>query len=71
MCCQGNLTGSGVCVCAQPVVSDFVTPMDYSLLALLSMGFSRQEYWNELSFPPPGYLPNPGIEHESLAFPAL
>ena len=26
------------------------------------MGFSRQEYWNGLSFPSPGDLPNPGIE---------
>ena len=28
----------------------------------LSMGFSRQEYWNELPFPSPGDLPNLGIE---------
>ena len=27
----------------------------------LSMGFSRQEYWSRLPFPPPGDLPNPGI----------
>ena len=27
-----------------------------------SLGFSRQEYWNGLSFPSPGDLPNPGIE---------
>jgi len=33
---------------------------------LLSMGFSRQEYWNGLPRPPPGELPNPGIEPESL-----
>ena len=26
------------------------------------MGFSRQEYWSGLPCPPPGYLPNPGIE---------
>ena len=26
------------------------------------MGFSKQEYWNELPFPPPGDLPNSGIE---------
>ena len=25
----------------------------------LSMGFSRQEYWSGLPFPPPGHLPNP------------
>ena len=30
--------------------------------ALLSMEFSRQEYWSGLSFPPPGDLPDPGIE---------
>ena len=30
--------------------------------APLSMGFPRQEYWSELSFPSPGDLPNPGIE---------
>ena len=30
--------------------------------APLSMGFSSQEYWSELSCPPPGGLPNPGIE---------
>ena len=35
-------------------------PMDYQ--APLSTGFSRQEYWSELPFPSPGYLPNPGIE---------
>ena len=37
----------------------------------LSMGFSRQEYWSRLPFPPPGYLPNPGIEPMSPASPAL
>ena len=30
------------------------------------MGFFRQEYWSELPCPPPGDLPNPGIEHEYL-----
>jgi len=28
----------------------------------LSMGFYRQEYWRGLLFPPPGNLPNPGVE---------
>ena len=32
------------------------------------MGFSRQEYWSGLPCPPPGDLPNPGIEPR---FPAL
>ena len=35
------------------------------------MGFSRQEYWSRLPFPPPGDLLDPGIEPESLASPAL
>ena len=30
-----------------------------------SVGFSRQEYWSGLPFPPPGILPNPGIEPRS------
>ena len=38
--------------------------------APLSMGFSRQEYWSGLPFPPPGDLPHPGIEPESLTSPA-
>ena len=36
-----------------------------------SMGISRQEYWVELPFPPPGDLPDPGIEPMFLASPAL
>jgi len=32
------------------------------------MEFSRQEYWSGLSFPIPGYLPNPEIKS---TFPAL
>ena len=35
-----------------------------------SWGFSRQEYWSGLPCPPPGDLPNPGIEHRSLALQA-
>ena len=31
------------------------------------MGFSRQEYWSGLPFPPPGDLPNPGIKPTSPA----
>ena len=31
------------------------------------MEFSRQEYWNRLSFPSPGDLPNPGIKPRSPA----
>ena len=46
-------------------------PMDCSLQASLSMGFSRQESWSGLPCPSPGDLPNPGIELTSLMSPAL
>ena len=39
--------------------------------APLSRGFSRQEYWSGLPCPPPGDLPNLGIELMSLMSPAL
>ena len=35
--------------------------------APLSTGFSRQEYWSRLQFPPPGDLPDWGTEHVSPA----
>ena len=36
----------------------------------MSMGFSRQGYWSGLPCPPPGDLPEPGIEHGSPALQA-
>ena len=39
--------------------------------APLSIGFSRQEYWSGVPFLPPEDLPDPGIEPESPAAPAL
>ena len=44
----------------------FVTPWTVAHQAALSMEFSRQKYWSVLSFPPPGDLPNPGVEPSSL-----
>ena len=44
-------------------------PMDCSQ-APPSMGFSRPEYWSGLPCPPPGDLPDPGIEPTSLALQA-
>ena len=38
------------------------TPWTVAHQAPLSMGFSRQEYWSGSPFPPPGDLPDPGIE---------
>ena len=43
------------------VMSDSATLWTIARQAPLSMGFSRQEYWNGLPCPPPGDLPNPGI----------
>ena len=48
------------------VMFTFCNTMNYSRF-LLSMGFSRQEYWSGLSCSPPGDLPDPGIEPTSLA----
>ena len=48
----------------------FVTPWTVAHQAPLSMGFSRQGYWNGLPCPPPGDLPDPGIEPASLVAPA-
>ena len=42
-------------------------PMDCSPPGSLSMGFFREEYWSGLPWPPPGDLPNPGIETSSPA----
>ena len=51
-------------LCAQSLcwVQLFVTPWPVALQAPLSMGFSRQESWSGLPFPPPGDLPDPGTE---------
>ena len=46
-------------------------PMNYiAHKAPLSMGFSGQEYWSGLPFPPPGDLPDPGIKPWSPALQA-
>ena len=42
----------------------FGTP--WAVACQLSLGFSRQEYWSELLYPPPENLPNSGIEPMSL-----
>ena len=66
-----------VCVCAH-VLSCFscryltlCNPTDCTHQAPVSMGFSRQEHRNGLPCPPPGDLPNPGIECAAPATPAL
>ena len=63
-----------VCVCMRSRFSRvqlFATLWIVAHQAPLPMGFSRQEYWSGLPCPPPGGLPNPGIEPLSLMSPAL
>ena len=66
-----------VCVCSH-VLSHFnciwlfVTLWTAALQAPPSMGFSRKKNtWSGLSYPPPGDLPNLGIQPASLMSPAL
>ena len=45
----------------------FATPWTVAHQASLAMEFFRQEYWNGLSFPPPGDPPDPEIKPASSA----
>ena len=60
-----------VYVCMLSHVQLFATPWMVALQAPLSIGFSSQEYWNGLSFLPPGDLPDSGIKLLSFASPVL
>ena len=76
-CCEHGLLGHQVslsksdkCVC-MPVLSRvprFSIPWAVAHQASLSMGFSRQEFWNGLPFPTPG---DRGTKSVSFASPAL
>ena len=59
-----------VCTCAQACPT-LATPSTIACQAPLSMEFSREENWSGLPCPPPGDLPDPGIEPASLGSPAL
>ena len=49
----------------------FATPRTIGHQAPLPLELYWQEYWNGLSFPPPGDLPSLGIEPKSPVAPAL
>ena len=51
-------------------ILDSATPWTAACQAPLSMGFSGEEYWSGLPFPPPGNLPDSGVD-KSPASPAL
>ena len=53
--------GGGGCLVTK-LCPTLETPKTVACQAPLSMGFSRQGYWSGLPCPPPGDLPNPGIE---------
>ena len=50
------------------VVSGLFPTPSAAQQAPLSTGFSRQENWSGVPFPPPGDLPDPGIELKSPAW---
>ena len=56
--------------CARSVAQSCLTLCDPRDCSPLSMGFSRQEYWSGLPFPPPGDLPDPGVKPTFLESPA-
>ena len=64
-------TFNRTCVLSNSDVSDCSPIVYIAHQAPPSMGFPRQEYWSQLPFPPPGDLPDSGIEPTSLASPAL
>ena len=53
-------------MCVLSHVQLFVTTWTVACQAPLSMGFSRQKYWNAFPFPTPGDRPYPGIKPRSL-----
>ena len=52
---QPSVSHSGTC-------NSFVIPRSIDHQTLLSMEFSREEYWSGQPFPSPGDLSNPGIK---------
>ena len=65
------IVGLRFCVCVLDRVRLFVTPWTVACEAPLSMGFPRHEYWSGLPFPPPGNLPDPGVDPCLLHLPHL
>ena len=59
-----------VWLCVLSHVQLFGTSWTVAPQAPLFMGFSRLEYWSGLPCPPPGDLPDPGIEPRSPALQA-
>ena len=60
-----------VCVCVLSHVQLFMTRWTVACQVPLTMGFPRQEFCSGLPFPPPGFLPDPGIKPASFSTPVL
>ena len=60
-----------ICVCSVAKLRLIFGQWTVACQSPLSMGFSRHKYWSGLPCPPPGDLPNSGMESASPASPAL
>ena len=69
--CVCVCTHACLCVLSRSIMSNSSQLWTVVDQAPLSTGSSRQESWSRLSFPPPEYLPDPGIEPTSPVSPAL
>ena len=68
-----KIISNTMCVCVCVLLSHvqlFATPWTIAHQTILSLRFSRQEYWNGWPFPSPGHLPDPGTEPRSPALQA-
>ena len=55
-----------ICISCFSCVQLFVTLWTVACQAPLSMGFSRQEYWSGLPYPPTGIFPTQGLNSSLL-----
>ena len=58
-------------LCCAQLCPTLCNPMDYSLPGSSVHGILKARISEQVPFPPPGDLPDPGIESVSLAFPEL
>ena len=63
----GGVSKNCCCCSVAKRCPTLATPWTVAHQAPLSMGFSRQEHWSEVTFPSPGDIPNLGIELKSPA----
>ena len=68
---HGSFFFHNILACVLSPVPLFATLRTIDHQAPLSVGFPRQEYWSGLPFPPPGNLPDPGIEPKFPASPVM